>query len=252
MSGGIDRTQVFRPNIKANTESTKLDNLFVDVPKDATVRVRILPILSESSLIFVRAEQHYKMKATTGRGTALACLKTHGTDDTGDNCYLCDLSRVLVREGDAAEVLIGKDISVSPRWYTQVLLAEEVGRDEKNKPILKYNGPKLLGLPKTGADGVNTILNNMDVAGTPLFTEIDDGQDLLITRHSASPWYTVDRTGIETSLDDIFPDWEKKIMPDVYAELGLKVVTREEQKQAAMRAFGDELDWVALAEAHGL
>lgn len=248
----IKRDKLFKPNVKANTEATKMDNLFIDIKKDSTLRTRILPPTNEEGLIFTRAENHYKMKGENGRGTALACLKVHGSEETGDNCYLCELARVLIKFGDKAEAKIGKDIQASPRWYTQVLVAEEIGRDDNNKPILKYTGPKLLGLPKTGADAVNQILNNMDQAGTPFFCDIEEGQDLLITRHSASPWYSADRTGIVLSLDDIFPGWESKMMEDVYSELGLKVVTREEQKQAAMRAFGDELDWEALAEEYGL
>jgi len=132
-------------------------------------------------------------------------------------------------------------------------LAEETGRDADNRPILSYGKKvKLLGLPKTGADAVNLIMNNMDTAGTPFFFDMDEGQDLMISRHSASPWYSADRSGVVVPLDEVFPGWENKLMEDVYSELGLKIVTNEEQKQAAMRAFGDELDWEALAEEYGL
>ena len=244
--------KVFEPDVKANMDATKIDRFFMDIPKDQTVRVRIMPIIDESGLVFVRANNHYKMIGENGKGTALACLEKHGNVETGESCYLCELARKLAKFGDKAEAKIGKSILCSPRWYTQVLVAEETGRDDQDQPILKYTGPKLLGLPKTGADAVNTIMNNMRTAGQKSFTHPDEGQDLFLTRYSGTPWYSAERSGVVQPLVEICPEWEDKIMEDVPSEIDLKVVSREEQRQAAVRAFGDDLDWTALAEEYGL
>lgn len=247
--------KVRKPNVKASAAATEIKRLFIDVPKDTTIQVRPLPLMvadNEDAILYTRAENHFKMKTEDGKGLALACLAVHGTDETGDECYLCKLSKVLVKYGDKLEKEIGKQINASPGFYLQVLRAEETGRDENDKPIFAYTGPYLLRLPKTGADAVTTIMANMDSAGDSDFTDPDEGQDLYITRHSKTPWYSAERSGKSKKLDDIFPDWEKKIIEDVYGELGLKVVTYEEQKQIAMRTFGDRLDWEALADRFGL
>lgn len=244
--------KVYKPDIKANQDSTKIENIFFDIPKDTTVQVRVLPITEESGLVFTKAVNHFKMVGENGRKAALACLHVHGTEETGDTCFLCKLSRVLLKNGDKAEKEIGNDISASPRWYCQVMIAENIGENEDGTFKFAYKGPRLLGLPKTGVEGVNTILNNMGMARQPDFTDPDQGQDLLITRHSKTPWYTVDRTGVMQSLADIFPEWETKMVDSIAGEMNLKIETAEEQKASAVRAFGKELDWEALAEKFGL
>jgi hypothetical protein len=245
--------KVYKPNIKANAEATKLKRLFMDIKEGTTEQVRPFPIINESGLLFTRAENHFKLKDENGKGLALACLCVHGDEESGEECFLCKLARVLMKYGDKAEKAIGKSLLASARWYVQVARAEDTGKvDEKDEPIMKYTGPYLLGVPKTGADGMNRVLNNMLKARKPDFTNPDKGQDLFVTRHSASPWYSVDRSGVEQNITEIFPDWETKIIEDVYGELGLKIVTPEEQKAAAMRTFGDQLDWEALAEQFDL
>ena len=246
--------KVYEPNVKANAAITQRKKLFIDIPIDATAQVRILPITSEDGMIFTRAENHFKLKdETPNRGLALACLQVHGTEESGTDCYLSKLSKVLLKHGDKAEKAIGTLIMASARWYIQVLKAEDTGQvDKEGSPVLKYTGPYLLGLPKTGTDGVNRVMNNLAKAKKPAFTNPKRGQDLFITHHPVSPWYTVDRSGVEQDINKIFPEWQEKMIDDVYSELGLKVYTPEEQKQVMQRSYGDQLDWAALAEQFGL
>ena len=117
-----------------------------------------------------------------------------------------------------------------------------------------YHGPKLLGLPKGASEDVANIIKNMDMTGEPDFTDITEGQDLLIGRTGTgfNTKYRVDRTGLKTSLDDLFPEWEEKFIEDVNDALGLKIVTPEEQKAALMFTYGDVIDWEKYADEFGV
>lgn len=227
----------FKPNVKANMDSTKSDKIFVNVKEDTTVRFRFLPPGNKDGVLFTNSTNHFKLKSEEDRGMALACLNVHGEGD----CYLCKLSKALKKLGKA-EKKIGDAIRPSTRFNAQVLVAEKEG----NKWV--YRGPKILGLSPTTADSVNQILSNQEMVEDDFFTDPDKGQDILISRTGTgfNTKYKVDRTGRKMKLDDIFPEWSEKFITDLTDELNLTIVTVEEQKQAAMRTFGDEIPWEEL------
>src|SRR6056297_2493313 len=91
----------FKVNVGANVKSTKTDSIYLDLKEDEARRVRFLPPNREDGALFTKVVQHFKLKTDDDppRGMALAC-NHHYNDDT---CYLCELSKVLKRDGDKAE-----------------------------------------------------------------------------------------------------------------------------------------------------
>jgi len=234
----------FKANIKANMDSTKGDKLFVNIKPDTTLRVRFLPPAKADGMLFFVTGQHFKVKNAEGKPCALADRCIHAGDPSD---YLEDLSRVLIKHGDDNEKRIGQDIRLSKRWNAQVLVAE------KEDGEWTYFGPKIISLSKTTAEAVNQILMNQDMVGDDHFYDPDMGQDLLITRKGAGfdTKYSVDRTGLKASLDDVFPEWSSKFIADIEDVMGLNIVSLDEQKAAARRTY-PMLDWEALEEDHDL
>lgn len=240
---GVTRP-TYKPNVGANVKSAKVDKLFIDIPKDTTMRFRLLPPMDESGLLFFRAANHFKVKSEEGKNTALACLHEHGTEETGDTCYICKLSKHLFKYGDKAEKEVAKALQQSLQWYTQVLVAEK--DDSTGK--WEYSGPKLLRLPMTGVQSVNEIMSNQAKNDESFFCDPEDGHDLTIKRYSKSPWYSADRVSNHCTLESVFPGWEDKALSDIYGELRLNIATPDEQREAVIRSWGDVLDFDALAE----
>ena len=230
-------------NIKANVNSTKTDSVYLDLKEDETRRVRFLPPNRADGALFTKIVNHFRLKTDDDppRGMAVACLDHF----RGEDCYLCNLSRTLKKNGDKAERQIGDDIRASARFYAPVLVAE---RNDDGK--WEYHGPKLLGLPKTAVEDVNAILLQQDMAGDDFFCEAENGQDILITRTGKGfqTKYKASASGQKNNLDDIFPTWEEKFIQAVEDEVGLQFMSNDDQRTAAVRTFGDELDWDALAD----
>jgi hypothetical protein len=241
---GLVNADDFKLNLKATLDSTKSDNLFVNIKPDTTLRVRFLP--AKGSLFFVTG-QHFKLKDENDRTVAFANLELHGTEETGTTDYLDKLWKVL-KSGDEYEQEVAELIKLSKRWTAQVLVAE---RDESGK--WTYFGPKVLALSKTTAEKVAQILSNQEMVGDDFFCDVKNGQDLLISRTGSGfdTKYNVDRSGIKSDLDALFPEWREKYITNLKDVLGLRVVTPDEQKAAARRTF-PRLDWEKLAAEHGV
>ncbi len=249
---GLNRESIVKPNVAANLDATRSNNIFTKVPDNSTVRYRFLPTNDPDGRLWYTAAQHFKMKEAAEeagekpRGIAPACNNYHGEGD----CYLCKLNVTLKRHGDSAEKEIGKSIYANPRFNAQVLIAE-VAEDKS----LKYRGPFILGLPKGASDTISQLLANMDKYGQPDFADVKQGQDLIITTTGGSGLskrYSIDRSADLKDLDVIFPEWEEKFIEDMNEKQGLRIMTNEEMKQAAMFTFGDQLDWEELASSFGL
>ncbi len=234
----------FRVNIAANRKSTERKTLFLDIKPDTSVRVRIMPPTTEAGMLFGKSVNHFKLKSEEGFGLALGCLDEHGNDDTGTNCYLCSLVKML-RNGDKAEKKIADDMRASPRWYAQVWVFD---KDEGS-----YFGPKLLGLSKTTAEAVNDILVAQEDSGDDYFCDVEQGQDLIIKRTGSglNTRYNVLPTGKKMPLSEVDADWEEKMIQDLYAALEIKLEDPDGQKRAVYRSFEDELDWEAIQEQIG-
>jgi hypothetical protein len=234
----------FSVNVAASRKSTERKTLFLDIKPDTSVRVRIVPPVTDDGMLFAKAVNHFKFKNEEGFGLALACLGEHGNDDTGVDCYLCKLSKML-RNGDKAESKIASDIRSSPRWYAQAFVYD--------KEEDAYVGPKFVGLSKTTAESVTDILVSQDESGDDYFCDVENGQDLIITRRGSglNTKYTVAATGKKMPLSSVDPNWETKIIRDMYDALELKLEDPDGQKRAAYRTFGDELDWEKVQDVIG-
>lgn len=236
----------FKVNVKANIESTKRKTVFYDLKPDTTTRLRVIPPVDDSGMIFAQSVNHFKMKNEDGFGIALACLNHHAENADDEPCFLCKLVDYLYNSGDKSDAKIAKDIKASSRWYLQAFIAEK-GDDGK----LSYMGPKLVGLSKTTAEAVSGLLADQDKVGTPLFCDVEQGQDIVITRTGAGlqSRYRLSQTSQLANLDEAIPGWEDKILTDVYDSLNLKIVTPDEQAKIVLATFGDVLDWDAIEEA---
>lgn len=237
----------FKVNVKSNVNSTKTDSIFLDLKEDEARRVRFLPPNRADGALFTKVVQHFKLKTEDDppRGMAVACNHHYKDED----CYLCNLSKILKRDGDKAERKLGDDIRPSQRFYAVVLAAE---RNEQGE--WEYSGPKLLGLPKTAVEQVNGILLAQDMSGDDFFCDVDNGQDIIITRTGKGfqTKYSAQATGQKNDLNVIFPDWEDKFIEDMDEALGLNHVSNEDMRAAAVRTYGDDLDWDTLSEEYKL
>lgn len=237
----------FKPNLKANIESTRRDDLFIKIPIEASMLFRFLNPSNEDGVIWYKVAQHYKLKKEEGGGMAVADLRFHGTDETGKVDYITKLCDVLKKHGDKAEKKIGKDMTTSFGWNAQVAVAEK-----QEDGTFTYRYPKILGLPRTGATAVNEVEKAMDMGGGKSPFDVDEGFNIMITHHKESPWYTAQRAGSPTSLDDIIPGWEEQFIDDLPGKVSINILTYNEQREAVMRTFAAELDWDLLQEQFGL
>ncbi len=232
----------FRVNIKANVESTRSDSIFVDVKADTTKRVRFLPPTTAEGTLFTKIVNHFRLKTDDDppRGMAVACNEHFSNEP----CYLCNLSRTLKKHGDKAERKIGDEIRASARFYAPVLEAE---KDENGEWVYDQK-VKLIGLPKTAVEEISALLVQQDMVGDDYFCDVEQGQDLLITRTGTgfNTKYKISMTGIKMDLNEIAPEIEA--MEDVVEACSLNTHTNEAMKEAARRTFGDDLDWTALAD----
>lgn len=229
---------VIKLNMAKVLESTAGNSMFIDVPKDGEIRVRLLPPMEgNNGNIWYLTENHFRLKAEDGeKGIAVACRKRHAADD---NCLLCDVAKYLENSDDAQERKIGKGreaIAANRSWYVQVLLITKDGKE------FVAGTPKLLRLPKTGADAVNSILQSQEKNDDALSCMPEAAQDIVIKRQDTGVQivkYSAMPTGKPKSLDEYLPGWADKIMtPDqVWEKLDLKVFTNEEQAAAFARSY---------------
>jgi len=249
---GLDRSTLQKPNVQANLSATKSKDIFVKVDENATMRVRFLPTNHPEGILTYTTVSHFKLKEETedggSKGMALACLEEHGAEGHTD-CYICDLIKGLDRSGDKTHKKIAKAMKPSIRYNYQVLVAEK-----QNDGTWKYGKPKILGLPKTAHEDLAQLLANMEMMGQPDYTDIEKGQDILISRSGTgvNTKYRVDRTGEQVSLDEVYPGWDNDFIEDMWGALNLRVFTREQQKSAAQFTYADEIDWEQMQDEFGL
>lgn len=234
----------FKVNVAASRKSTERKTLFADIKPDTTMQLRVAPPVTEDGMIFAKVTNHFRLKNEEGFGLALACLEEHGDKDTGEDCYLCSVQKIL-RNGDKAEQKIADSIKASPRWYLQAWIFDK----ESNT----YIGPKLVGVSKTTAEAINDILVAQEDSGDAYFCDVEKGQDIRITRRGSglNTKYTVAPTGKQMPLSKVCSNWEEKIIMDVYGALELKIQDPDEHKRALFRTFEDEIDWDNIQDLIG-
>jgi hypothetical protein len=246
---GLDRSAIQKPNVQANLNASKQGSKFVKVDENSTLRVRFLPTTHPEGLLTYTTTSHFKLKeeADDGgvKGMALACLSDHGDEP----CYICDLIKALNKTGDKAGAKIAKQLRGSTRYNYQVLVAEK-----QSDGTWKYGKPVILGLPKGASEDLAQLLANMELMGQPDFADVNEGQDILISRSGTglSTKYRIDRTGEKVDLDEVYPNWENDFMEDVWDALNLRVFTRDAMKRAAQFTYSEEVDWEQMADEFGL
>ena len=239
----------YKVNVKANLETTKSDSIFVDIKQDSTRRLRFLPPVNEDGTLFTKIVNHFKLKSDDDppRGMAVGC----NDHFKGEPCYYCALSKTLKKHGDKAEKKIGDDIRASARYYAPVLVAEknEDGEWEYEQKV------KLVGLPKTAVDEISSILVQQQMVDDDYFCDADNGQDVLITRTGTgfNTKYKISLTGMKMPLSDVIEDEDAvEGIDDVVEACSVNFQGYPEQRETAVRTFGDDLDWDALAEEYDL
>ena len=244
-------------NVAKNLESTASKTVFLDVPKDGSVRVRFIPPVEGSDGEFwYHTENHFRLNNEDGKGIAVACNKLHGDGA----CYLCDLTSHLASSDDKNEVGIGigkNSSKANGSWYAQVVVGARVEDDKDGNAVFEYGKEvKLMRLPKTGAQAVNAIMGMQRDAGEPLFINLKDGRDIIVSRRDTGEQFTkysAMAAGMPTPLKTVMPDFEKKIFgtaDDVWKKIDLRVLSNDEQKAAATRTF-TQLDWKAIEKELG-
>lgn len=246
---GLDRSNIVAPNVQANLNASKSNDIFVKVDENSTRRVRFLPTIHPEGLLTYTTCSHFKLKeeADDGgvKGMALACLHEHGDEP----CYICDLIKALNKSGDKGHAKIAKQLKVSTRYNYQVMTAEK-----QNDGTWKYTRPQILGLPKGASEDLSQLLANMELMGQPDFADVKQGQDILISRTGTglSTKYRIDRTGEMTDLDELYPGWENDFIEDMWDAMRLRVFSREQQRAAARFTFPEEIDWEQMTDEFGL
>jgi hypothetical protein len=237
----------YKFNLQASIASTAGNSKFLDIPKDGSIRVRLLPPTEEDGSLFTAVANHYNFKEDD-RSVALACTKLHGDGE----CFLCDLSEYLQKFGDAGEKKVGKSqkgIQQSKSWYFQACAAIK----DPETGEWSYGDPKLVRVPKTGAEAITEILASQQRNEEPFLFDPENGKDVEISRDDSGR-FTSDSAlpvGVPSNLDDMLPDWETKMFTDITEELSLRVRTIEEQITAARTCY-PSLDWSKIESNMGV
>jgi len=237
-----------RPGVEPSPEATEKalqgPRKFVDIRPNTTAMVRFLPPPTQQ--LFVQSLNHYRLKDQDGRGIALACLRAHGTDETSRDCWICELVEYLTDLNVSAYNQIAKDLKAGPKNYGMVTMGEK-----QPDETWQYQKVQLLGINGKGGTAINEVLKRQKLVGQVLFTDIEKGQSVLVTRTGSgfNQTYTAEKSGVVESLDVIRPTWEDEYIPDILAALELKIYTRDMQRAYVKLAFGDRLDWDAIDAA---
>lgn len=231
-------------NIEASEKALLGPKKFVDVKPNTTRMIRFLPPASPT--LFVQSANHYKIKDQDGRGIALACLRMHGTEESGTACWVCDLIEYLTNSGLKANEQIAKDLKAGLKDYAQVCVGEQQADD-----TWKYDKVQLLGINSKGGQAVLDVGKRQKLIKQPLFCDADNGRSVLITRTGSgfNTTYTAQACDTPESLDSIRPTWVDEYFHDMTAALDLKVYTRDMQRAYVKLTFADRLDWDAIGAA---
>ena len=245
---GIEKPEFkFEPNVNATIRDTRTSGLYADVPKGGEIRVRFAP---KSGSLWTKAVNHYGFKREDDKGGTIACLNFHGTEATGAKCFICALVDYLSTADTKVERKLSQglgSLASTENYYAQVWVYED---DGEGGAI--YTGPKLLRLPKTGAERVGEVLDRLvNVQSQPHFADPENGQDLII-RNAGKGLPAQRYSAMETAkiypLAEIDSMWQEKLIADVYARLALRIYSPLEQYQIAREKYADEINWDRVAE----
>jgi hypothetical protein len=225
---GLNAPKFHKPSVAASRKATARPTNFFDMKPDTTTRMRVVPPMNETGILFVKAVNHFGFKNEDGINIAPACLLSH-TDE--ERCFMCDLTKYLFSVGDQK---LARRIGAKPKWFVQAFIWDGA----------EYFGPKLVGLSKTTADQVLDILDQQEQTDIPFFCDPDEGHDLIITRKGSQlqTKYTVNAGGKPVALDKIVPDWKDRVWADMMEKIDPRIMTYEQQRETAVRSL-EGVDW---------
>ena len=240
---------IFKVNVKANIENMSGKGKFRKPGVDKTMIFRLAPAVTEDGVIFYRAFNHWKLQDQDGNNIALADLGIHGNDETGRQDYVMEFAKALM--GTSSKMLkeIGDKVKGNNIYHAQGF---EVTKQEDG--TFKYDQElSFLSIPVTPSNMIIDIIKRQQFMNEPDLTDADAGQPVLISRTGKGfdTRYSADRSSQVTPLEEMVPGYRDKLVVDVYDALGLKVYTRDVQKQIVRMSY-PELDWDMLEGEMGL
>lgn len=244
-------------NVAKSLETTSSKSVFLDVPKDGSVRVRFLPAVEGSGgSIFGYVKNHFRLKSEDGeKSITAACNQQHGDGD----CFLCDVVEHLNGSDDKAEneLVDGREsIKAGNSWYAQVLVATRIDTPEGEPPQFEYSDVKFLRVPKTGATKIGNIMKMQAENGEPFFVDEEHGRDLVVSRVDTGVSFTqydAMTAGVPSKLDDIKPGWDKKIYSwdKFWDKMDLRTMSNDEQRKCLVWSYPN-FDWAGIFEEMGV
>jgi len=250
----LNRPKTSNPTAAQSAQFLNSNNKFFNIKDGQTALLRFLPPPGDAPSIFFPVTNHHGMKKDDGVGkAALACLQNHGVATTGRKCLVCDVLNYLKETDEDLFDEVKKDSAARTRYYTQVLNAQ-MGKDERNKPIvLGWSRPVLIQWSKTAQEDLQFILDKMDENGDDRFFDIESGQGIYVSRKGGGldTKYTPERSSVKVSLDTIRPTWGDEFIEDIYKTVGLTIFDRDVQLQYMQRSY-PKLPWQEILAALGI
>lgn len=239
----------FPTNVEANAQALRGDSKFLSIAPDTSELLRFLPAPRADGMVFYPVTNHYGLVNQDKKKVALACLAQHGTTETGKRCLLCAVNEYFASNGE--ELGLDEDtanrLRPTTRFYAQVLRAVR-----SNNKVVGWSKPMLVQFSQTAANDIQSIFQNQQQFGTPLATDPDKGQALIVTRTGTSfkTKYKAERSGDVVALDEIRPTWADEFMDDLYKQIGLNIVAPSTQL-AYLRVTFPGLDIEKIVEEAG-
>lgn len=233
----------FKTNVEATVRGTAKRSVYLDLKPGQTLRLRFTPSSNQDGSVFFESSQHFKF-TLDGEKRAYACLRYHGTEETGTECPICDYLEVAQDQFGASGEAMADKHGASNRWHGQV-----VNIVEGQEPVQTF----IIGLSKTTAGKISKILKMEQDNRQPLLTDPEEGQIIQIERTGSgfNTRYEVMGTNVRLNLDEYFPDWDKSFL-NVEKALKLRIekpeVLLESMRETIGEAIFDVLDKAVKGE----
>lgn len=224
----------FKVNVAANRDVTAGRTLFVKLPANSSIKIRIIPpladqVMVDAGMLMFPAFNHYQFK-DGGEDRAWACLARHVR---GVKCPIDQLVKPYVaknsKHGTEIQRKTAKNIRVNSRFYVQCLVA---GKEDE--------GPKLFALAKTAADDINERLAMQEAEQLPYASDTINGEWIVVSKKGSgmNTRWKAQGTGVQVSLDELYPSWREDILP-VEDTVSLNIATREKLIASLYENYGD-------------
>lgn len=243
--------EFFKLNVKAQIKDMGNKGMFRKPGEDQTMAYRIAPpVNADMKIVFHRVKQHWGLQDADGNNIAVANLGVHGTDETGREDYIEKVSKAF--KGSKSKMLndIGDNLRGNNIYHAQGF--EVIKQDDGS---FKYEQElSFLSVPVTAStDITENILQKQEFMNSPLATDPEKGQPVLLTRTGKGfkTKYSAAQSGLVESLDDVVPGWLEKLKDDVLDACNLKIYMPEKQREIVRTSYPD-LDWESLEDEYEL